>query len=209
MEAALKGPAYRIHTNRLVLRCPDPEDVLRLMAAIEASLDHLRAWMDWAMKEPENLEAKIERLRRSRADFDLGKDFTYRIMSRDETKLIGAAGLHPRIGEGALEIGYWIHKDHINQGLATEASAALTKAAVEIERVRRVEIRCDPQNLASAAVPRKLGYVHEATLAQQALTPDGKPRDTALWRLLADDYPASPSAKAEIEAFDVLGRRLL
>jgi hypothetical protein len=30
-----------------------------------------------------------------------------------------------------------------------------------------------------------------------------------VWVLLAGDYPNTPSAKAEIEAFDVLGRKLM
>src|SRR5215472_5789235 len=107
------------------------------------------------------------------------------------------------------EIGYWIHKDHINQGLATEATAALTKVAFGIEHVTRIEIHCDPNNLRSAAVPRKLGFCHEATLRQRTRTPDGRPRDTMIWTLLADEYPTSPAAAAEIEAFDAVGRKLL
>ena len=54
--------------------------------------------------------------------------------------------------------------DHINQGLAPETAAALTKVAFEVNEVNRVEIQCDPNNMRSAAVPRKLGFVHEATL---------------------------------------------
>jgi RimJ/RimL family protein N-acetyltransferase len=107
------------------------------------------------------------------------------------------------------EIGYWIHKDHINQGLATEATAALTRVAFTIDKVTRVEIHCDPANVRSAAVPRKLGFRHEAILRQRTLGVDGRLRDTMIWTLLADEYPASPAAAAEIEAFDVVGQRLL
>jgi hypothetical protein len=57
-------------------------------------------------------------------------------------------------------------------------------------------------------VPRKLGFCHEATLRQRLRTPDGQPRDTMIWTLLANEYPTSPAAAAEIEAFDVIGRSL-
>jgi RimJ/RimL family protein N-acetyltransferase len=203
------GPAYRIHTQRLVLRCWHPQDAPLLTAAIAASLEHLRPWMLWAQYEPEDLQTKIERLRWRRGEFDLGQNFDYGIFNREETQVLGSIGLHTRVGPGAREIGYWIHQDHINQGLATEAAAALTKVAFVIDHVTRVEIHCDPGNVRSAAVPRKLGFCHEATLRHRTKTPDGQLRDTMIWTLLTDEYPRSPAAAAEIEAFDVLGRPLL
>ena len=106
-------------------------------------------------------------------------------------------------------IGYWIHAAHINQGLATEAAAALTRVAFEVNDVERVEIHCDPANVRSAAVPRKLGYAHEATLRRRAQAGDGTHRDTMIWTLFADTYPGSAAATAEIEAYDARGRRIL
>ena len=205
----VSGPAYRIHTRRLVLRCWEPADALLLKAAIDASLDHLRPWMPWAQHEPEELEAKIERLRRYRGNFDLDQDFVYGVFDRDETQVLGSSGLHTRVGKGAREIGYWIHADHVNQGLATETSAALTRVAFEVDVVGRVEIHCDPANKRSAAVPRKLGFMHEATLRKRKATGNGEPRDDMVWTLLVDEYPGSPASRAEMEAFDVLGRRIL
>jgi RimJ/RimL family protein N-acetyltransferase len=81
--------------------------------------------------------------------------------------------------------------------------------AFELAGVRRIEIRCDPENSRSAAVPAKLGFSHEATLRRQGLGPDGEPRDTMIWTLLQDEYPGSPAAATEIEAFDAVGRTIL
>jgi RimJ/RimL family protein N-acetyltransferase len=75
--------------------------------------------------------------------------------------------------------------------------------------VQRVEIHCDPANVRSAAVPRKLGYSLEATLRRRTLTPEGNPRDTMIWTLFDDEYPNSPAACADVRAFDVVGRRIL
>lgn len=205
----MPGPAYRIHTPRLVLRCWQPADAPLLDAAITASLDHLRAWMPWAHQEPEGVEAKARRLRGFRAAFDQDRDFIYGIFSPDETAVIGGTGLHPRVGEGAREIGYWIHAAHVSQGYATEAAAALTRVAFEVDRLRRVEIHCDPKNERSAAVPRRLGYTHEATLRQRQTGVDGEPRDTMVWSMLREEHAGTPAAALEIEAFDVLGKRAL
>ena len=185
--ASGQGPAYRIHTQRLVLRCWQPTDAPLLKAAIDANLEHLRPWLPWAQYEPTDLHRKIEHLRHCRGEFDLGQDFVYGMFDRAETHVLGGTGLHTRAGAWAREIGYWVHKDHINQGLATEVTAALTKVAV----------------------PRKLGFCHEATLRHRTRTPAGQPRDTMVWTLLAHEYHTSPAAAAEIEAFDVMGRPLL
>jgi RimJ/RimL family protein N-acetyltransferase len=202
------GPAYRIHTERLVLRCKNPADALLLQAAIEASVEHLRPWMPWAVDEPLPLQKRIDLLRRFRGEFDLGQNFAYGVFSRDERAVLGGCGLHPREGPGALEIGYWIHVDHINQGLATEISAALTKVAFRVHGVDRVEIHCDPKNVRSAAVPAKLGFTHEATLGRRTKTGEGAYRDTMIWTLFASEYPKSKAAATDIKAYDVIGREI-
>jgi RimJ/RimL family protein N-acetyltransferase len=209
MQSRYLGPAYRIVTRRLVVRCYNPQDAALLKTAIDESLEHLRPWMPWAATEPQDLQAKIGLLRQFRGKFDLGQDFVYGIFGRDEARVLGGCGLHTRPGPGAREIGYWIHKDYINQGLATEVSAALTRVAFEVENVRRVEIHCAPENLRSASVPRKLGFVHEATLRQRVPSNDNWYRDAMIWTLFAADYPASPAASAVLEAYDAAGYRIL
>lgn len=131
------------------------------------------------------------------------------IFTPDETRIVGGTGLHTRVGPDAREIGYWIHKDFTHQGFATEVSAALTKVAFEIEGMRRVEIHCAVENQFSAAVPQKLGYTHEATLRQRVLLADGVYHDSMIWSMLRDDYDTSLCAKAEIEAYDAMRRRIL
>lgn len=64
--------------------------------------------MPWAENEPEELERKIRRSRKYRADFDLDRDFVYGIWNADENRVLGGTGLHTRVGEGAREIGYSI-----------------------------------------------------------------------------------------------------
>jgi RimJ/RimL family protein N-acetyltransferase len=203
------GPAYRIETERMVIRCWNPGDVYFLREAIEASVDHLLPWMPWAADEPRELQERLDTLRLWRSKFDRNEDYMYGIFDPEEKRVLGGTGLHTRIGLGGLEIGYWIRSDAIHQGLATETSAALTQVAFEVEAVNRVEIHCDPANVRSAAVPRKLGYTEEAILRQRATDAQGHWRDTQLWTLLREDYPRTPAAAARIEVFDVIGRKIL
>lgn len=204
----LAGPAYRIITDRLILRCYEPRDAPALKAAVDASLDHL-AEMPWSRDEPQTLDEKIALLRRFRGLFDLGQDFVYGIFDRDDGTVLGGSGLHPRVGDRAREIGYWVHAAHIKRGLATEAAGAITRVGFEIENLARIEIHCAPRNTRSAAVARKLGYTHEATLRERTVDTAGNPRDTMIWTLFAADYPRSPCAGQKLQAFDAAGRRLL
>lgn len=203
------SPAYRIETERLILRCWQPQDAPLMQAAVRANVEHLRSWLPWVQTEPGSIEEKIARLRKFRAQFDLDDNYTYAIFNLDETRVLGGTGLDPRIGAGGLEIGYWIDRDFTHQGLASEAAAALTRVAFEHHKVRRVEIHCDPHNTYSAAIPHRLGYTHEATLRERVPLSDEDWRDDMVWSLLAGQYPASPSAHAQLRAFDAAGRQVL
>ena len=197
---------YRIETPRLVIRCWEPRDAPLLNAALHASWEHLGPWMPWARGEPPALEDTVALLRRWRGDFDLDQDYVYAIFDRDETQVIGSTGLHTRRGADAREIGYWVHVDHAGRGYATETAAALTRVAFDIAGMRRVEIHCLPHNVRSAAVPRKLGYIHEATLRERLDEGNSTFGDAMIWTMFAADYPGSPASKAEIAANDVVGR---
>jgi len=207
-ELAIAKPAYRIETERLVIRCWDPKDAALIQEATAASKEHLLPFMPWAEQEPQTVEKKIELLRRFRGLFDRGGDYVYGIFNRDESRALGGTGLHTRLGSNALEIGYWLHKDFINQGYITEVTAALTKVAFELYHVDRIEIHCAVENLASAAVPRKLGYIHETTRRRLAYA-NGRSTDSMIWTLFADEYPNTPSVSVTIRAFDAAGNLLL
>ena len=209
MSQIYLGPSYRIESERLVIRCYDPKDAPLLQKSVQESVEHLRPWLPWVKTEPEELNIKIQRLRMFRARFDLSENYIYGVFDPKETELIGGTGLHPRVGPNAFEIGYWVNVNHINNGYAKEFSAALTKVAFEIENVNRVEIHCDPKNTKSVAIPKKLGYVYEATLRSRTETIDGESSDSMIWSIWKEDYLNSPIKKAKIVVYDVMGNIIL
>jgi RimJ/RimL family protein N-acetyltransferase len=176
------------------LRCWTGADAPLLDEAIRANLDHLRPWLPWARHEPEPLERRIIRLRRFRRRFESGADYTYGIFDRDEREVLGGGGLHMRIGAGAAEIGYWIHVEHVRQGLATEAAGALTRIGFRELGLQRIEIHCEQANPGSQAVAARLGYTHRLTIHGQVTTPTMDPRDMMIWTMSVDEFAASPCA---------------
>jgi RimJ/RimL family protein N-acetyltransferase len=200
-------PPYRIETERLVIRCYDPRDAALLKDAVDSSLEHLRAWMQWAENEPLPIEQKLDLLRRFRSAFDAGEDFSYGIFDASEQEQLGGIGLMPRTGPGGLEIGYWVRAGATRQGVVTEAAAAVTRVGLEVCGAERIEIRVDPDNTPSLGVPRKLGFVHEATLRRRLPTADGQYRDVTIWSMFPEDL--DPALAPGIRAFDARGERLI
>jgi len=201
--------AYRVETERTVLRCWSPEDAPRVRASLDRSDAHLRPWIPFMKEEPRSLEETVEWLRRRRAWFDSDEHHCYAVTARGSGELLGEAMLLDRAGPDALEIGYWIDVEHVGRGLATEAAAALTRVAFELAGVERVELGCAPENAASAAIPARLGFAHEATLAGRFLDTEGVRRDLMVWTLWRADYPAAPARLRPVRAYDALGRVLL
>src|SRR5205814_52309 len=135
--------------------------------------------------------------RRFRGRFDLDCDFVYGIFAPDEGEVVGGAGLHTRAGDDALEIGYWVRASRIGRGLATEAVAALTRVAFELCEVDRVDIRVDPANERSLAIPRKLRFVEEATLRRRLPARAGQePRDAVLFTIFRSGFAGTSIAAA-------------
>lgn len=190
METTSDAGLEPIVTSRVLLRAWRPQDAPLLREAIAGSLAELQQWMPWAAAEPSPLPATQALLAKFRDDFVAARDWHYGVFTSDQARVLGGAGLHPRRGPGVLEIGYWIRTDATGQGLASEVARALTRVAFERHRVRHVEIRCDPRNERSAAVPQRLGFRHVATLFKDALTPQGAPRDTMVWVLDRADFQA-------------------
>jgi RimJ/RimL family protein N-acetyltransferase len=204
------SPPYRIESERLVIRCWEPEDAPLMKEAVDSSLEHLRPWMPWAHFEPQTIDEKIELARTFRGEFDLGTNFVYGVFEPDESRALGGGGLHPRGGEGSLEIGYWIRADAIGQGLATELAAVLTRVGFEKVELDRVDVQVDPENERSLNVPRKLGFVEEGRLRRR-LPPkeEGGPRrDSVAFSMLAEELPASRCVEFEYVAYDPIGREV-
>jgi RimJ/RimL family protein N-acetyltransferase len=151
-------PPEEVWAGPLLLRRMRRDDAVTIAATVGNSLDHLRPWMPWATPEAADHRSQLARVEEAGEMWAMGTDYIYLIMADQGRTLAGTIGLHRRVGDGGMEIGYWIAVDHTRRGYATEAARAVTSVALAIPGVRRVEIHCDEANVASAGVPRKLGY---------------------------------------------------
>ena len=208
VDRAVHAPAYRVETDRLMLRCWSPGDATVLRQALDESDAHLRPWIPFMKDEPRTLAQTAQWLRGARADFDRDVAWHYAVFDRRTGQLLGGNMLNPRSGPGSLELGYWTRKGHTGQGVAAEATCAMVRVAFEIHRAQRVEIHCSPENQASAAIPRKLGFTHEATLRARVSDTEGVVRDLMIWSLFAAQFPGSPASGLGLSVMDSAGLEL-
>jgi RimJ/RimL family protein N-acetyltransferase len=155
------APPPRIDTPDFTMRVWSVEDAPALETALHISEAHLRVWTPWVVDGRVPGKSIEDRLRQHAADFASGTEWVYGMFSPTSAEVFGACGLYPRVGPEAVEIGYWLAVTQTGRGLATRATAILTRLAFTDPTIDRVEIHCDVGNAASARVPRRLGYSTE------------------------------------------------
>ncbi len=204
-----KGAPHHIETDRLVVRGWRLDDAPVLVACTQKNRDHLAAFMSWA-RIASTVDEMVIKIADWRAKLDRSEDFVYGVFEPDGT-LVGATGMHDRVGPGATEIGYWVDREREGRGYVTEWAGALCRIAFEVRKLDRVEIHCEPANVRSAAIPARLGFRHEATLARRVrgADADATMKDSMVWTMFADEYPQSPAAKTAVRAWDAIRRRLM
>lgn len=172
----------RIESERLYIRPCMPGDGPLVYEAIQASLKELQQWLPFA-HNTQTLEDVEEGVRKSYAQFILKEDIRLHIFRKDDHQFIGSTGLH-RINwdAGCFEIGYWCDSRYTKKGYITEATTALIKFAFHELHANRIEIRCDPDNIASRHIPERLGFTLEGVLKINHKSADGKTlRDTCVF----------------------------
>ncbi|QUH03156.1 GNAT family N-acetyltransferase [Saccharopolyspora erythraea] len=99
--------------------------------------------------------------------------------------VVGSAELKLH-GPSTGEIAYAVHPRLWGQGVATGAARELLRMGFSEHGRHRIFGTCDPRNLASAAVLRKIGMRYEGRMRGTAHIRDGW-RDSDLYAVLAND----------------------
>ncbi len=169
-----------LRSERITLRRWQTSDVPALAAAIRVSIDHLRPWMPWIAAEPVEESTRAAWIEQCNADWAAGGDVILGIFADD--LVVGGTGLHRRSDQDTLDIGYWVHVDHVRRGIAREAATMLTDAAFATPGINAVDIHHDRANVASRGVPEALGFELIAE-TPRPITASGEIGIDCQWRL--------------------------
>ncbi len=175
---------------RVLIRPLCPGDGPTVWEAVEESREQLVPWLPWVGKTlcEDDCEAAA---RRGVARWQTREDLMVSVWEKTTSRYLGGSGLH-RIDWSvpAFEIGYWLRTSAWGQGYISETVRVLCRFAFETLGANRVEIRCDGRNGRSIAVPRRLGFMQEATLRNHCRDGAGELRDTLIFAMTPDDYAA-------------------
>ena len=138
----------------LELRLLTEDDAVALQRAIDESRDHLVPFMPFAATGPSGLAFRRSWIKECREAFRTGQRFQYGIIRADE--VIGECSIHP-IDDRTAAKGFWVHVEHVRQGVASAVASALTRAALEAG-CEIVRIRHDRANKASGSIAERLGF---------------------------------------------------
>ncbi len=187
-EPSLIPLPAEIRSARLLLRPLQEADAGQVFAALEESREHLAPWLAWPPKI-QHLDDARDLCVRWAAKWSQRTDLGVGIFRADDGRFLGATGLHdPDWALRSFEIGYWLRTSAVGAGYVTEAVQMQIILAFALLDARRVEIRCDPNNLPSRHVPERLGLPLEGHLRNAWLDPLGNVRDTLVFAATPQDY---------------------
>jgi len=90
-----------------------------------------------------------------------------------------------------LEVGFtWITPSKQRTKVNPESKYLLLKHAFEDQQALRVQLKTDLRNTQSQRAIEKLGAVREGVLRKHMIRPDGYVRDTVMYCVTCDEWPA-------------------
>jgi len=119
----------------------------------------------------------------------MGDRNTYSVYSKRLKKYVGMYSII-NIDEknGRAELGsIWYGKEAQGKEINTEATYLMLKYLFEDLKYRRIEWKCDNENIASKKAAVKLGFVYEGLFRKHMIVKD-KNRDTAWYSIIDDEW---------------------
>lgn len=175
----------RLEGSRITLREFVPED----WSAVHewASRADACRYEAWGPNNPEETRAHL----RSAIAVAAARPRMHYVLAavlRETGRVVGSGTLSVR-GERLRsgEIAYIVHPDYWGRGPATEIAGLLLYLGFGRLGLHRVSATCDPRNVGSARVLRKVGMIHEGRHRHTLLIRDGW-RDSDVYSILEHEW---------------------
>ncbi len=153
-------------------------------AVIDRNRDHLAPWLPWVPLV--NSTKDIARfIAVSQAGWQGRRELACAL--RLNGGIIGGIGIVDADEENqCVSLGYWLDHELCGRGFMTIAVKALTQWCFNDFARHRVQIRAARENIASRAIPERLGFMEEGLLRQAAIVA-GVRQDMVMYARLRTD----------------------
>lgn len=168
------------------LKLLERRDTQELYALVDRNREHLRRFLPWVdeTKTVDDIRNFISRQLHQHAD-----DGTIAAGIWFQGAIAGVIGIECT-GIKCMEIGYWLGEEYQGKGLMTAACKAIIHHAFADMGMNRIEIRVEPENNRSRAIPERLGFTCEGTMRAKGMNADGKFIDLMMFSQLKSEWQA-------------------
>jgi ribosomal-protein-serine acetyltransferase len=152
---------HNIDAN-LMLRMLREDDAEELFRVVDANRLHLRQWLPWLDANTE--VGHTRQFIKSTVDQHARNEgFVCAILLSG--RIVGVVGYHPiKWANRSVEIGYWLSRDAVGQGIVTRCCRVLIDHAFSQLGLNRVAIPVAVGNARSRAIPERLGFAREGVV---------------------------------------------
>ena len=141
-------------------------------------------WVHWPARSREAIETFVRAAHERRAQSPR-TDYPLAAESTERAELLGFLRVQiTSVDFEQAEVSGFLFERHWGQGLATEMGGALRDFGLRQLGLHRLFAYCDTENVGSARVLEKLGFVHEGTLRSRVKL-GGVWRDSHLYAIVA------------------------
>ena len=123
---------------------------------------------------------------------ELGKTYPFLIRLRGDGRIVGTTrflDIQPQ--DRKLEIGVtWMASAFWGSGINLECKLLLLAYCFETLDANRVQFRAKADNARSRRALEKIGAVFEGVMRKDKIEASGKPRDTAFYSIVSEEWPA-------------------
>lgn len=190
----LKPVILRGRHVRLEPLAPEHADGLVKHAADDAVWEHL------ALEPLRTRALALDYIALAQRELAAGSALTFAVVRLDTGEAAGTTTYFDvSATDRRLEIGRtWIGRERWRTAINTEAKRLLLGHAFEVMGCLRVQLKTDHRNVRSQTAIARLGAVREGVLRAHMRRRDGTQRDTVMFSIVADEWPA---VKARLEEF--------
>jgi ribosomal-protein-serine acetyltransferase len=171
--------------SQIELRLLQYKNAKQLFQLVDRSRPYLGRFLPWVQQisSVDDYQEIIPNWLRQFAD---NKGFQSGIFYQGN--LVGMIGFHSIDWDARMTaIGYWLAEEHQGKGIMTRCCKKMIEIGFYEYELNRLEIRCDPANEKSRAIPERLGFVQEGVL-REVTNQNEVYHDSVVYGLLKTEY---------------------
>jgi RimJ/RimL family protein N-acetyltransferase len=178
----MRRPELSLRGENVVLRDFTNADLDDIFAIV--SDDRVTRWLSFDSKSQAQAQQMLDGIL-ERAQDEPRTEYYIAVTRHDDDRVVGFVRL-AKSGVRAGKLGYSIHADYQGHGYATDAARTIINFGFDVLNLHRITAAIGPDNAASIAVVKRLGFTHEGRLRDHVFT-NGAWRDSLLYSNLKDE----------------------